>query len=288
MSISGQYLSAQPDIHGMAKNIATHSLLLCCPTHYHSNVKDPVLQLSNSTHEVGEQLGTSAVRVELEMKSIKHDLGLLVNVLEKADATVGDFIMQAAVVKTLVIIIDIIVLLLITACLFSWMRKTKYIRRKVIMALLLSLSILVWLLSVAALSIAMTTSDVCSVPDESAMSLLMGYQDELSPFVSMSMMHYVSGCSPERRPTTLDSLTSSMSSIGIFLHSQLNAVVKATDNPNLKDFCGDDDVYDNLIASLAVAGTTVHGIHDVLIGMREILGCHNVNPIYSTLLYNGA
>ena len=95
------------------------------------------------------------------------------------------------------------------------------------------------------------------------------------------------GCSSERRPTTLDTLTSSISSIGTFLHSQLNAVVKATENPNLLDLCGDNAAYKSLIASLAVAGTAVHGVYDVLIGVREMLECQNVNPIYSSLLYSG-
>ena len=87
---------------------------------------------------------------------------------------------------------------------------------------------------------------------------------------------------PERRPPKLETLSSAVSSVGGFLHSQLDVVAEYTEQPGLSQLCGGE-----LFAVLELTDSAVHGMYDVLVGVRDILECNNFNPMYTTLVYDG-
>ena len=87
---------------------------------------------------------------------------------------------------------------------------------------------------------------------------------------------------PKRRPPKLETLSSAVSSVGEFLHSQLDVVAEYTEQPGLSQLCGGE-----LFAVLELTDSAVHGMYDVLVGVRDILECNNFNPMYTTLVYDG-
>lgn len=132
----------------------------------------------------------------------------------------------------------------------------------------------------------MVGSDFCSTPDESVISLITGFQGKLSPFVSTLMVYYVTGCLPERQPLTLATLSSAVSSVGGVLHSQLLTVAHFTQETGLAEQCGGEAGPSKLVALLDLTDMAIHGMYDILFGLRDILQCNNFNPIYTTLVYD--
>mmetsp|Transcript_8808 Transcript_8808/g.15501 ORF Transcript_8808/g.15501 Transcript_8808/m.15501 type:complete len:976 (+) Transcript_8808:58-2985(+) len=292
LSVTGDYLEIQPNIQDTAKAIGTYNTSQwCTPMRPQASLSEFVLQVRNSTYEIGIQLRDTAIRVESEVKGIEHDLEQLVDIVQNVDATLEDFKTYIEVAKVLVIFLDIIVVSLMTACVLAWMGEQHFlptcVRKTVIIPLFVTLLILFWIISTAVLLGAMVGADFCSNPDESAMALIMGFQGQLSPLIFMLMMYYITGCLPERWPPKLEILSSSVSTIGGFLHSQLSAVAKATTKqPGLTELCGGRVNFSKLVAVLELTDTAVHGMYDVLIGVRDMSGCHNFNSVYTTLVYD--
>ncbi|KAL7535787.1 hypothetical protein ACHAXR_006727 [Thalassiosira sp. AJA248-18] len=287
LSVTGDYLEVQSDIQDTARDIGSCFSHLCC---HQESISDFALQISNSTYEIGVQLRDTAFRVELEIKGIEHDLERLENIVQYVGTILEDFKSHTAAAKILVIFIDIIVLSLMAFCILAWMGVQHFVlicmRETVIIPLFVVLLFLIWMFSTAALLGAMASADFCSVPDESAAALITRFQGQSSPLVFMLLVYYITGCLPERHPTKLETLSSALSSIGLFLHSQLNAAAEVTQQPGLSElYCGEAGL-SNLISVLELTDAVVHGMYGVLMGVREILECHNFNPIYTTLVYD--
>jgi hypothetical protein len=196
LSVTGDYLEIQLDIQDTAKAIGTYSTSQWCNLTYpQESMSDFALLVRNSTYEIGIQLRDVAIRMELEMKGIEHDLERLGITVQNIAATLDDFKTYIDVARVLVVFIDIIVISLMTACILAWMGKQnfipKFVRKTVLVPLFVTLLILFWVFSTAILLGAMAGADFCSMPDESAMALITGFQGQFSPLIFMLMMYYV-------------------------------------------------------------------------------------------------
>jgi hypothetical protein len=252
---------------------------------------DLAAQVRNSTYQIGVQLRDTGVRVESEMKGIERDFDRLENTTQNVEATMEDFKAYVGVAESLVIFIDVIVITLMIACMLIWSNNERLIprlmKKSIMIALLVASSVLLWIFSTAALLGAVAGADFCSIPDKSAASIFLGIQDQLSPLVFRLAIYYITGCLPERKPPKLETLSTAISSIGASLHSHLgDAVLNAPHEPSLLKICGNEVGSSHLEALLGRADAAVHGVYDVLFGVREVLECHNINPMYTALVYD--
>jgi hypothetical protein len=55
---------------------------------------------------------------------------------------------------------------------------------------------------------------------------------------------------------------------------------------NLSSQCGGEEGPSNLVDILGLADTSIHGLFDVLTGVRGVMECENFNPIYTTFVYD--
>ena len=193
---AGDYIETQPDTLEAAKSIGTwNSSQWCTPIDPQSPISDFAVSVNNSTYTIGTTLRDVAIRAELEMEDIKHGFEQLGDFVRNADATLEDIKTYIAVAKVLVIFIDILVIALMIQCILAWMGEhhfiPKRVRKTVIIPIFVALVIIFWIFSTLILSGAMVGSDFCSTPDESVISLITGFQGQLSPSVSMLMMYYV-------------------------------------------------------------------------------------------------
>lgn len=290
LSLTGYYIELQSDIHSTAQRIGTYnSSLWCTPMQSHVTSKF-AMDMRNSTYAVGVQLRDTAVRVELELNRIEKDLEKLVGTAQNVHATFEDLATYVDVAKVLVISIDIIVISLMSVCTLAWTGYHHFIpkcmKKSLIIPLLVFLLILCWIFSATVLLGALAGADFCSSPDESATSLVVGYEGQMSSLVFMSMIYYITSCVPERQPLKLVHLSSAVSTVGKSLHSQLSAIAEAMQQPGLADLCGGEAGFSKLAALLELTDTSVHAIYDNILGVREILECNNINPVYTTLVYD--
>lgn len=245
---------------------------------------DFATHVRNSTYDIGITLRDIAVRVELELKGIGVDIEHLRDNVRNVDATLEDFEAYIKVAKLLVIFLDMIVISLMTACVLSWMGEQYFIpiciRKTLLIPLFITFLILFLILSTSVMVGAMVGADFCSKPDEFSKALIIEYQGQLSPLVFGLMMHYIMGCLPGTLPPKLEFLSSAVTSIGGSIHSL------ATNETGLAELCEVQVGSAKLLPLLERTDTTVHGIYDVLIRLRQILECQNYNPIYTTLVYD--
>ncbi len=152
-------------------------------------------EVRNATYQIGVQLRDTFIQVETAVKGIQEDIEGLLDTVQGADATLEDFKRYINAAKVLVILIDMIALSLMLACILAWTETQHCLsicfRNSFIIPIFVILIILFWIFSTASLLGAMTGSDFCRVPDESATALVLRNQENFSPLVFAFLLYYI-------------------------------------------------------------------------------------------------
>ncbi|KAL9186769.1 hypothetical protein ACHAXT_010489 [Thalassiosira profunda] len=279
-----EYLEVQGNIQDTARTIGTYNASQWCTPG--ESMEGMRTRVRNATYEIGVQLRDAAVRVEVEVKGIERDLESLSEGVNNLDATFESLKGYMDFAKVVAIFILVVVLSLMTICALDWVGWRHYVPRlvrKITFPLFVTLVVLLWIFSAAVLVGSMSGADFCAAPDEAAMNIISKFQERMSPLVFTLAMYYVAGCPADLRPVKLETLTSTVTSIGGLVHSQLSIAQQ----PGNVGMCeGESTPFTSLSALLELTDTVIHGIYEALIGVRDILSCPNFNPIYTAFVYD--
>lgn len=193
LSLTEQYLESQSGIQEQAKEIGTMDVLEWCSAA--SPTDGFTINMRNATYEIGIQLRDAAVRIETEVKNMESDIQTIQTSIHNADEKLDEFKSYMNIAKIIVILIDIIVILLMIACILAWLEKQHYVsilvRNACIIPAFVILLLLFWIFSTLALLGSMAGSDFCASPDETAVSVILRFQDKMSSVMFNYLMYYV-------------------------------------------------------------------------------------------------
>lgn len=164
---------------------------------------------------------------------------------------------------------------------------TRCIARAILWSLFVFFLVLFWTFSAAFLIATLAGADFCISPDEYVAQFMKKFSDLFDGLLLGFVIYYISGCTITAPGT--EALFNIATQITVVAESSHNLVEKVggKSTQDMINICG---LTEKRAEALLRVATMLHsGIHVVdnsLAGLREILACSTLNPIYVTMVHN--
>lgn len=252
-------------------------------------------QVSNEIREAGQLLvldiNEMSLAVEEYLKSFSTDLMTVANTARKMSndiETASGFFYALIAIS---IAIDLLIIVMLTVTVFSAKDISNCFTKCVtcaliwpIFVLLLSLS---WIFATVFLVFSLAGSDFCIDPNEIALSLLYQNKDKFDSTIFAILIFYVSGC--DVIPQAMDDIFKLVTMVKTML-AHANDLAGKIASESVDDLAADCGLDKAGAIALQKGVYLISGfsqqIVKLLSSFKGILSCQNINPIYTTLVYD--
>uniref|UniRef100_A0A7S4J3H6 Uncharacterized protein n=1 Tax=Odontella aurita TaxID=265563 RepID=A0A7S4J3H6_9STRA len=259
-------------------------------------VRGAIQNASLRLESVGDQLVGTAVDLQNGFK----DAALEVNQIQEQLENLKPYIWASL---SFAIMMDLIILVFMCCVLAAWCDCKcnascfmRFIQNGLCMPLLLIFVFLSWILASVFLVVAVGAADFCVAPDVHVTDVLEKMRaDILAPgseanfvitIVYDLILYYVRQCRVDYYPESVnDDVQDFAALVGEAANSFDVFLDSVSSGDNLDEICGD---YGALVISNVanLLHTQLHVVWDVLLGILDLLGCHNFNPIYNSISHD--
>lgn len=252
-------------------------------------------QISNEIREAGKLLVSDinemTLAVEESLKSFSTDLMTVANTARGMSndlETASGFFYALVAIS---IVIDVLICIMLAVTVFSAKGISNCFTKCVTCALIWPIFVLLlalsWIFATVFLVFSLAGSDFCYTPDEIVLAFLNQYKDKFDSVIFAILIFYVSGCAVV--PQAMDDIAKLITMVETML-AHANDLADKIASESVDDLaagCGLDKA--GAIA-LQKGVQLISGLSQELVKLlssfKGIVSCQNINPIYTTLVYD--
>uniref|UniRef100_A0A7S4JLT1 Uncharacterized protein n=1 Tax=Odontella aurita TaxID=265563 RepID=A0A7S4JLT1_9STRA len=259
-------------------------------------------EIVNSLKDVRSALNELSKGIEAMAGGIRDDLVDVQNSVNSMNEGLDNAypFLYAAIGISIVLII--ITLLLMISVVLAWKRQkvrncfVRCMKNAVVLPIFILFMILAWLFATLFMFAAIGGADFCVDPDDNTIATLQYIQknsvaeEGAGNLIFALLKFYVSGCDDKHfpKPTGWEDEISLIETVVDAVHDLLEYFTTMEGLIGIQTLC---DTGGNAFASLNSTATVLHGRLHILwisfIAVYEIISCKTMNPLYSTVAYEG-
>ncbi|KAL7551453.1 hypothetical protein ACHAWF_014640 [Thalassiosira exigua] len=248
-------------------------------------------QIKKYVNDFSAEVKELSSMVDENVELFKSDLEEVISMTQEADQGLShaNALFYTALTVSIVIIVVIVAMLVVSFFSAKGVSNgfTKIVTHAIIWPLFVIFLALFWVFALLSLVLSLSASDFCVKPDQFVEGIIRKYQDNFHSFIFGFLIYYISGCAV--KPTGDGEVVQIADQIKEVVHTvhDLSEVLMKTQPSVLERQCGLDSA-----AATALQGGAelLHGASHVVnkawIGVRQLLECKNINPIYTTFVHD--